>query len=220
MSEIDGQKRKSYTGLRRDVISLIGNKPTNVLDVGCSNGILLHYAKGQLGAKYTVGIELDHVLAEEAASKVDKVLKMDLDSFRVAELRGKKFDLIILADVLEHTKEPSRVLAEVLKAAENDAEIIISLPNVQHWTAIKNLLIGRWPRRERGLFDKTHLRFFTWQSIVDLADECGLRVEERQRNLRILDSPRSLINRLSRAFGVWPLAPFFTYQYIVKLRRV
>lgn len=214
------QKREAYTGLRSDVISMITAKPIKVLDVGCSNGALLEYAKSQLGASFTAGIELDEQFAQEAARKADSVVRADLDDFRVEALGGGEFDLIILADVLEHTREPARVLSEVLKAGTFDAEIIVSLPNIQHWTAIKNLLVGKWPRRDRGLFDKTHLRFFTWRSIVDLATECGLKIESRRRNLRIMDSPGARINRLSWAFGVWPLASFFTYQYVVRLRRI
>ena len=199
---------------------MIRVKPVNVLDVGCSNGVLLQYVKDQLGAQYTMGIELDDQLAKEATWKADNVVHIDLDVFSVEVLGKKKFDLIILADVLEHTKDPSRVLCEVLKAATIDAEVIVSLPNIQHWTAIKNLLLGKWPRRERGLFDETHLRFFTLQSIVDLAAECGLEIDRTRRNLRILDSPRAWINPLSQFLGFWPVAPFFTYQYIVRLRRV
>jgi len=211
------QKRSSYTGLRLDVVSMISKKPTSVLDVGCSNGTFLEYAKNQLGAKFAVGIENDIRFVHEAMQKADKIIEKDLDFFNFEMLDSQKFDLIVLADVLEHTKDPCFVLKEILKSATNDAIIIISLPNIQHWTAIKNLIIGEWPLRERGLFDRTHLRFFTLRSIEDLALQCGLKIEKKISKYRILDDPRAKINLFSRLFSFWPLSSYFTYQYVLQL---
>lgn len=213
------EQKIAYTGLRKDVIDLIKGHPSNVLDVGCSNGVLLDYLKKQNGALYAVGIEYDSVLAGEAISRADKVIVSDLDNFDVETLGNTKFDLIVFADVLEHTKEPYIVLKKILKLASENAQIVISLPNIQHWTAIKNLLICQWPQRERGLFDKTHLRFFTLRSIQELAVASGLEIEEISRKYRITDAA-SKINLFSRLFALGPLKPFLVYQYIVRLRQI
>ena len=217
--KMSDKKRISYTGLRSDILSMISAKPSYVLDVGCSNGIFLEYAKKGLGASYTVGVEIDSDLSREAMQRADQIINADLDCIKGEQIGIEKFDLILFADVLEHTKEPASVLREILKTGTQDVHIIISLPNIQHWTAIKNLIIGEWPLRERGLFDKTHLRFFTLRSIVTLAEECGLKVEKVHRNYRIMDSPSSCINKLSRYVGFWPFASYFTYQYVIRLRR-
>lgn len=219
MALTSDEQKKAYTGLRSDVIALIKERPCNVLDVGCSNGVLLDYLKKQIGALYAVGIEYDSALAAEAISRADKVIVSDLDNFDIETLGDTKFDLIVFADVLEHTKEPYIVLKKVLKLASGNAQIVISLPNVQHWTVIKNLFIGQWPQRERGLFDKTHLRFFTLRSIQELAVASGLEIEEIHRKYRITDSP-SKINLFSKLFALGPLKPFLVYQYIVRLRRI
>lgn len=215
---MNNQRTASYTVLRKDVIGLISSRPINVLDVGCSNGIVLEYIRSELGADFTVGLELDENFSRAAAKRVDQLFAVDLDRLDFGLFNGIKFDLIILADVLEHTKNPVRLLTEVLKAADDDAEIIISLPNVQHWTAIKNLLIGVWPQRDRGLFDKTHLHFFTLRSIRELATDSGLVIEDIVCNLRIVDKPDARINRLSSFFCFWPLKPYFVYQYVVRLK--
>ncbi len=218
MSDISNQQRAAYTGLRDDVFNLIVGNPVRVLDVGCSNGTLLKLLKRQQNVKLAVGIELDPDLAEEAKQWADEVIISDLDGFKISQLEERQIDLIVLADVLEHTKNPQAVLQEILGAASKEAQIIISLPNIQHWTAIKNLLIGKWPQRERGLFDKTHLRFFTFESIQDLAESCGLVIEEVSRNYRITDAPDGRLNRFSRFLAFWPLRPFVTYQYVLRLR--
>ena len=209
----------SYTGLRRDVLALVECPVIRVLDVGCSSGKLIKYLKNNLNAEYAVGIECNPGFARQAACFADKVLIGDLDMFEWDKLEKEAFDLIVLADVLEHTKNPSFVLSEILKSATPEAQIIISLPNIQHWTAIKNLFIGRWPQRERGLFDKTHLRFFTKASIIELATTAGLDIEFISCNFRLIDDPKARINMFARFLAFGPFIPFFTYQYVVRMRR-
>lgn len=217
---INDQKRISYTGLRADVISLINGTPANVLDVGCSNGVLLEHLKLYRGAAFTVGIELDQALAREASRKIDRTINADLDNLNNAILKNYRFDLIIFADVLEHVKKPEVVLCEILKSSSKNAQIIVSLPNVQHWTTIKNLLLGQWPQNDRGLFDRTHLHFFTLLSIREMADRCGLEIESVHRNYRIFDEPGHRINRFSRLLAFWPFKGFVTYQYVVRMRPI
>jgi len=218
MALTSDEQKKAYTGLRYDVVALIIGHPSKVLEVGCSNGILLDYLKVNLGATYTVGIECDPELAGEALHKADRIIVSDLDYFDADVLADSKFDLIVAADVLEHTKDPAAVMRAILKCASDNAQVVISLPNIQHWTAIKNLFIGQWPQRERGLFDKTHLRFFTLQSIKDLAAASNLEIERVSRNYRITDAPGSIINRFSGLFALGPLKPFVVYQYILRMR--
>lgn len=212
------QKITSYTGLRKDVISMIKGKPSRVLDVGCSNGILLEYLKLHWGVDYTVGVDFDEDFACEAAKTADKVFKADLDTFDWSHIQRQEFDLIVFADILEHTKNPEKVLSNALTCIPNGGQIIISLPNIQHWTAIANLLRGKWPQRERGLFDKTHLRFFTLDSIYKLADACGVTVDSILRRYRLLDQPNLKINRLSKLLAFPLLKPFLTYQYVVSMK--
>lgn len=214
------QKIASYTGLRKDVISMIEGAPSAVLDVGCSNGVLIDYLKTCFGLKYAAGIEFDYAFAKEASEKADTVFNSDLDGFDWSLLQWQSFDLIICADVLEHTKEPAEVLRNALRFASKDAQIIISLPNVQHWTAIGNLLRGKWPQRDRGLFDRTHLRFFTLASIYHLADDCGLTIDSVLRKYRVFDRPGGKINRFSRMLAFPPFKSFVTYQYVVSMRLV
>ena len=220
MSQLSRQRLVAYTGLRKDVVTMIRNQPSRVLDVGCSNGALLEYLKKERGVRLAVGIEVDEHLAAEATGKADCIIVSDLNTFESSSLGYESFDLIILADVLEHTVCPRSVMKEVLKVASDDAQVIISLPNIQHWTAIKNLLIGKWPQRERGLFDSTHLRFFTYRSIIELAGACDLRIEAIHRICRIRDAPGGILNRFSGFLNVWPIRAYFTYQYVVSMRLV
>lgn len=210
---------QSYTSARNDVLGLVQFSPNRALDVGCSNGALSEKLKEKFPSTYVVGIEYNTDLAKEANSKLDRVIIADLDSPLERALVDNSFDLLIFADVLEHTKEPQQVLTDLLKLSTPDAKIIISLPNIQHWTALYQLLRGRWPQRERGLFDRTHLRWFTRKSIVKLASDCQLSIVSIDRNFRILDRPGGRLNRWARFAAYLPLKDFLTYQYLIVLKK-
>jgi SAM-dependent methyltransferase len=209
---------RSYTGERPVITRMIRTAPRRVLDVGCSNGTLGAAVKTLFPDAHVVGLEADPDFGAIARTRLDEVFLVDLDTFDPQALPGG-FDLVILADVLEHTKRPAAVLENILGKARADAQIIISVPNVQHWTAIANLLAGSWPERDRGLFDRTHLRFFTLRSIVSLAEGCGCTVAEVVRLYRLGDRPGTRLGWLLAVLRRLPVRPFVTYQYVVRLER-
>lgn len=75
------------------------------------------------------------------------------------------FDVIICADVLEHLSDPARVLASLLRYLGRDGLVIVSVPNIAHLWVRLQLLIGRFDYTDRGILDRTHLRFFTRKSL-------------------------------------------------------
>ena len=105
-----------------------------------------------------------------------------------AELGGERFDAVLFADVLEHLRDP----AAVLRRARAAPLAIVSLPNIAHWTARRALLRGRFPQEDFGLFDRTHLRFFTRASAHALAREAGFAVVEE----RLAGAPLPLESRV------------------------
>lgn len=209
---------KSYTSPRRDILKLIHEPPRRVLDVGCSNGALSAELKKRFPNAHVTGLENEKTLIQEAQKNVDRVIAVDLDKPEDRALATEVFDLLIFADVLEHTKEPQLVLKELLRYASADAKILISLPNVQHWTTFYELASGAWPERDRGLFDRTHLRWFTKRKICALASGCGLSIVSLHRNYRILDRPGGKVNRWSKYASHLPFKNFLTYQYLVVLK--
>jgi hypothetical protein len=83
------------------------------------------------------------------------------------------FDVVLLGDVLEHLRDPWATLRALTALG---GRIVLSVPNVAHWTGRRALLRGRFPYAEHGLFDRTHLRFFTLASARALAEGAGLRI--------------------------------------------
>jgi hypothetical protein len=110
-----------------------------------------------------------------------------------ASLGGRRFDLILFADVLEHTAHPEAVLRRLLPYLEEDGHVIVSLPNVAAWTVRLGLLAGHFDYEQSGILDDTHLRFFTRESAVRLAESAGLEVLRIEQNPMLVRAAKKLI---------------------------
>lgn len=150
-----------------------------VLDVGCACGDLageLVYQK-----KCTVyGIEYNPQSVEICRKKniFKEVAAYDLNNLpdKLLTSYKKKFDYIILGDVLEHLVSPLDVLQKIKNCLKPEGYIIISVPNVAHASIKANLLLNDWSYTEIGILDKTHLHFFSSQSLPGFIASAGLEV--------------------------------------------
>jgi len=209
----------SYVGLRDDVLNLVPDNVSKGLDIGCSIGILGEQIKQKNHAE-VVGIEVDEQMAKVAKEKLDKVIVGDIEKINLADyLVPNYFDCIIFADILEHLKNPWDVLKSVTNFLSDDGIIIASIPNIRHYTTIINLIFrGYWPYRERGIHDKTHLRFFTLKNIKELFQYANLNIERIGRNYRIIERPHPL-NKFSIYFAFYPFKEFITFQYLIVAKK-
>jgi 2-polyprenyl-3-methyl-5-hydroxy-6-metoxy-1,4-benzoquinol methylase len=152
-----------------------------VLDVGCATG----YLAAELVARgcTVVGVEYDPVAAQQARAICREVVVGDLESDAVragvagAVADAGGIDIIICADVLEHLRDPWAVLAWLRTLLPETGRAVVSVPNIAHWTARRALLRGRFDYADFGLFDRTHLRFFTRASASELAHRAGFAVQ-------------------------------------------
>ena len=146
-----------------------------VLDVGCSSGYLGE-ALRQRG-HCVVGVEPDRISAEQARTRLDRVIVGTIEDFLAQSAGSERFDAMIFGDVLEHTADPAAVLRRCRSHLTERGIVVASVPNVAHVGVRAMLLAGRWDYDERGILDRTHLRFFTKASLVDLLEDAGYTVE-------------------------------------------
>ncbi|MBT4836159.1 MAG: glycosyltransferase, partial [Methylococcales bacterium] len=85
---------------------------------------------------------------------------------------------IVYNNVLEQQQNPWSILQRHLSLLNETGVIISSIPNIQHWSVILNLLQGHWRYEDKGIINHDHLRFFTLDSIQRLFAEQGLRINE------------------------------------------
>lgn len=204
----------SYTAPRTDLLNLVPTSANRILDVGCSVGTLGQQIKNSLGAE-VVGIETHEEMARLARTRIDKVIIGDVEEIDLAEhFPSNYFDCIIFGDVLEHLRDPWKVLEHLTRYLVSDGIMIASIPNIRHYMTILQLACGYWPYRERGIHDKTHLRFFTLRSIQEMFQTAQLNVVSVKRKYRIVERPHRY-NKYSRHFSFWPLRDFVTFQYLI-----
>ncbi|MBI4588460.1 MAG: class I SAM-dependent methyltransferase [Candidatus Rokubacteria bacterium] len=145
-----------------------------LLDVGAAEGYLAELL-GRRGFEVTC-LERDPGLAAVAAEKCRRVVTADLE--RELPLLDGPFDVIVYGDVLEHLSDPARVLSSLNQSLKEDGIVIVSVPNVAHLWVRLQLLLGRFDYADRGILDRTHLRFFTRRSFLRFLGDSKLKVIE------------------------------------------
>lgn len=164
-----------------------------VLDVGCSTG---YVAQSLILESHCIvdGIEIDPVAAEQAQRYCRTVYVGSIeDPTLLADLPKHHYDVVLLADVLEHLVDPGKTLRAITDVLGKDGYVLASVPNVAFWDIRKRLFFkGEWKYTETGIMDRTHLRFYTYYSIVDLIESAGYTVVERYDGLAWLPFERTL----------------------------
>ena len=156
------------------ILRLLGDgNNRRLLDVGAAHGYLAAALRDK-GFRVT-GIEADPGLAEQAAKYCERCFEANLDN-PLPDL-VYKFDAVVFGDVLEHLKDPLGVLRNITGCylAKNGI-VIISLPNIANFYVRLRLLAGHFDYAERGILDKTHLRFFTRRTFCKMLDEAALEI--------------------------------------------
>ena len=159
-----------------DLLSRIPLTARVVLDVGCHTGALgAAYRRLNPNARL-LGIEADPEAAAIAATRLDAVQSVDLEGDPLPFDLPEGLDCLIYGDVLEHLRDPWAVLARQIAALRADGTMLICVPNVEHWSFIARLLRGDWDYQNTGLFDRTHLRWFTRKTMEAGLARLGLHI--------------------------------------------
>jgi 2-polyprenyl-3-methyl-5-hydroxy-6-metoxy-1,4-benzoquinol methylase len=195
---------------------------TKILDIGCADGSLgyhLHRSR-----EYLTGIEPDRSWAHSAEAHYGAIINAplsDVDDDVISD-----FDVVVLLDVLEHMPDPWRQLDRLSRALPRHGYVIISVPNVAHAYVRLRLLLGHFDYTERGILDRTHLRFFESHSLRQILLDSGLVIERNTATpvpLPILHRlfAETSLGRLCHRLGArlaraWP--SLFGYQFVILAR--
>ncbi len=206
----------AYVGPRPDVAALIPEGCRRFLDLGCATGALGELIKRSGQGISVVGIELDPDMATAARERLDRVIAGDILAVLTSNtLAEERFDCIIAADVLEHLLDPWTVVGALSDLLTDQGVVIASIPNIRHYTTLRTLLVRKhWPYRDRGIHDRTHLRFFAQRNVERLFKRAGFHIDRLKRNYRVFERPYR-VNRYSRLLAIPPLRDLLTYQYLI-----
>lgn len=188
---------ESYYGhARPEVVKHIPKDTRVVVDIGCGAGALGAAVKQRLGDVEVRGVEI----SSRAAALARRVLD-DVHHGSAEEPMPESWptpDCLVLADVLEHLVDPWTVLKAWVDRLPVGGTAVISLPNIAHGSILLNLLKGNWAYVDAGILDRTHLRFFTRNTAIDLLEQAGL---ELLRIDRVVEMP--INGSLGRKWGRW-----------------
>lgn len=197
---------------RGEFLSLVPLDAKKALDVGCGSGGLGSILRKK-GIE-VIGIENSEGLHKEASEKLQQVFLADIEKFQIPFSKGY-FDCIIYGDVLEHLIEPLAVLKKHKEYLSDNGYVIASVPNVRYYKLITGLVFsGSWDYMDKGILDRSHLRFFALVNLKELFIEAGYEITEVRYNIVAARGLR-ILNLL--LFGL--LKNFLAYQYYVKARK-
>ncbi|HEY2044209.1 MAG TPA: bifunctional glycosyltransferase/class I SAM-dependent methyltransferase [Jatrophihabitans sp.] len=190
-----------------------------VLDLGCSGGRLSERIR-ELGHE-VVGV--DSIEIPGVRDRLDRFVPGDLE-VGVPAAAGDDFDVVVAADVIEHVRDPARLLRQMADVLAPGGQIIISTPNFGHWYSRGRAATGTFDYDRRGILDQTHLRFFTRASLRRTLHAAGLDVQDLRYTglpLDVLTRDDTWKSRTARTVDrrLVQLRPtVFGYQFVARLR--
>ncbi len=201
-----------------EMIACAQETEMNVLEIGCDCGVNLLYIKNKYKNAHLYGVEINPYAAE-IASHIAQTQVADIEECAL-DFEGIQFDYIIFGDVLEHLREPEKVVAYCRKLLNNNGRIIASIPNLMHYSVLWGLLNGYFSYTDTGLLDRTHIHMFTFNEIMKMFIDAGYEVEAVNKvALGMSPESRQFVDQL---LAIAPAAEEFmytTFQYLVMVRK-
>ncbi len=212
----DSKPAVYFDHARREIEGLLPPHAAQVLEVGCGTGATLKWLKDSRRCTTTTGIEMQPQAAALARSRVDKLHVGDAEQLVRKAFAASSFDLVLCLDVLEHLVDPWDFVLQAQRLLKPGGLLVASIPNVRHARVVLPLLLqGRWRYEDAGQLDRTHLRFFTRETALQLLQVPGLKLQQWQRRMPPAASRSGLLNTLT--LGVFK--DFLAMSYLIASRR-
>ncbi len=160
-----------------DLLKIIPQSAKNIIEVGCSSGALAREFKKISPSSNWFGVELNPEYAAMAQRFCDGTQVADIEECGPEFFHAHNHrDCWVFGDTLEHMKDPWSVLANIRKVIPENGSIAACIPNAQHWSIILRLTTGNFKYEPSGLLDKTHLRWFTRKTMINLFQSQGFKI--------------------------------------------
>lgn len=214
----------AHSIVNHDLLRMIPDGARRIVEVGCMHGAMARaYLETHPGAEY-VGIDIDADYAAVAAQACTRALAGDIETFDDAAF-AQLFpsDCWIFGDCLEHLRDPWRIVRKIRAAIDADGCLLTCIPNAQHWSVQMRLATGEFRYEDSGLLDRTHVRWFTRVTMLEMFTQAGWRVEHGFSRQLPQQAPAPLmagIQAIAAAAGADPAQAAVdanAFQYLFKL---
>jgi SAM-dependent methyltransferase len=159
-----------YEALNHAVLPRVPKTTRRLLDLGCGSGALGRKIKEETNCHVT-GITFSKAEAALAGAHLDEVVVCDLNTF--ASNEAGSFDCVICSHVLEHLNQPDDLLRRLQRELTPHGTLIVALPNVLNWRQRVEFMRGNFRYTDGGPMDRTHYRFFDWNTAQELLTQSG-----------------------------------------------
>ncbi len=168
----------AHSVVNQDLLGLIPPTARRVVEVGCMHGAMARAYRAKNPAVDYVGIDIDPDYAAVAASACNQALAGDIETFTPAAF-DKLFpsDCWIFGDCLEHLRDPWRIVSTIRAGIDADGCLLACIPNAQHWSVQMRLATGLFRYEDSGLMDRTHVRWFTRVTMIEMFIKAGWKIE-------------------------------------------
>lgn len=205
-----------FSHARREILPLLPHRAPRALEVGCGSGHTLSLLKQQGLCDWVCGIEISPTAAEQASKRLDQVIQGNIEAMELPIEPGS-IDLLLCLDVLEHLVDPWETLRRLAALLRPNGVLVASIPNVRYYRVLLPLMLGgRWDYQDSGILDRTHLRFFTRATAIELVESAGFSIE---RVSATNAHTRNWKYRLLDALTLSRVRPYFEFQYLVRADR-
>jgi SAM-dependent methyltransferase len=167
-----------YGQERADILPFIPADTNEVLEIGCAKGLTGKLLRERLGCNVT-GVEQNPAIAEHARQYLSKVIVGNIETLQIDE----KFDVVLATELFEHLQSPIEFLQSMKAVLRPGGRIVLTVPNVGHWSIVEDLIQGRWDYVPMGILCYTHFRFFTYKTIEDWILLAGFSTYEIVRQI-------------------------------------
>lgn len=212
-----------YTYSRNEIIEYITEDreaSIKVLEIGCGAGATLNKIQYLYPNAEVYGIELNQQVVDLGKNALN-IIQGDVEAL-LPDYETESFDYIIMADVLEHLYDPQEVLRRFKVYLKSDGYVLSSIPNLMHASVLVPLLKGKFEYKESGILDRTHIRFFTAESVITMFMNAGFKIEKLQYmdgEMEVFQSDKEIVEVLSSLMGRNQHL-LQAYQFIIRARNV
>ena len=167
-----------YTAINATVLDQISSEDRYILDVGCGTGGNAESIKKRFPDCVITGISNNPAELEIAKEHMAMTYNVNLDQL-AGQLTGTSYDLVICSHILEHLYNPKETVEQLGRLLRPNGRIIIVVPNYAIWHSRIRLLLGKFEYADHGLYDRTHIRFFTHNTVASELVPPSLKVLKR-----------------------------------------
>jgi 2-polyprenyl-3-methyl-5-hydroxy-6-metoxy-1,4-benzoquinol methylase len=196
---------------KQAILTLVDRRNSLILDIGCGSGFLGEFLKKETGA-IVYGVDISHKDVKLAKERVDKAFVFDIEDMNQEwpdEIKEKRYNYIIISEVLEHLLYPEILLDRIKGLINKDSEIIITVPNILFWKNRLKIFFGKFEYSYEGLMDRGHIHFFSWKSLKKTVKDGGYKIIKESHHI-----PTRVFKKIGKK-----LPGLFAYQFIIKIKK-